>query len=94
VSLWKAASYAISTRSSFLTIRDVKNRRRRSPKHHYDPKFHGVDLDKQIAAAKQRIEKVTTVNMALSNIAAVLDPLDDSHTFFLPLEHDIRHEYG
>jgi hypothetical protein len=26
-------------------------------KHYYDPKFHGVDLDKEYSEAKQRIEK-------------------------------------
>jgi len=63
-------------------------------KHYYDPKFHGVDLDKEFAEAKQRIDKVTTMNMALSNIANFLDSLDDSHTFFLPPAHPIRLDYG
>jgi C-terminal processing protease CtpA/Prc len=63
-------------------------------KHYYDPKFHGVDLDKEIAASKQRIEKVNSMNMTLSNIAAALDALDDSHTFFLPPQHAMHHEYG
>jgi hypothetical protein len=34
------------------------------------------------------------MNMALSNIAAALDALDDSHTFFLPPQHAMHHEYG
>jgi C-terminal processing protease CtpA/Prc len=63
-------------------------------KHYYDPKFHGVNLDKEIADSKDRIEKVTSMNMALSNIAAALDALDDSHTFFLPPQHAMHHEYG
>ena len=63
-------------------------------KHYYDPKFHGVDLDKEFADARQRIEKVNTMNMALSNIAAALDSLDDSHTFFLPPAHPIHLDYG
>jgi C-terminal processing protease CtpA/Prc len=63
-------------------------------KHYYDPKFHGVDLDKEFGDAKQRIEKVNTMNMALSNIANFLDSLDDSHTFFLPPSHPIRLDYG
>jgi len=63
-------------------------------KHYYDPKFHGVDLDKEFAEAKQRIEKVTTMNMALSNVANALDSLDDSHTFFLPPSHPIKLDYG
>jgi hypothetical protein len=35
-----------------------------------------------------------SMNMALSNIAAALDALDDSHTFFLPPQHAMHHEYG
>ena len=53
-------------------------------KHYYDPKFQGVDWDAKVAEAKQKIEKTTTMNMAMSHIAAALDTLNDSHTFFLP----------
>ena len=63
-------------------------------KHYYDPKMHGVDFNAELAAAKQRIDKATSNNMALSSIAAALDSLDDSHTFFLPPQHAIRHDYG
>ncbi len=63
-------------------------------KHYYDPKFHGVDFNAELAAAKQRIDKATSNNMAISSIAAALDSLDDSHTFFLPPAHPMRHEYG
>jgi C-terminal processing protease CtpA/Prc len=69
-------------------------------KPYYHPKFHGVDLDMEIVDSKQRIEKVHSMNMALSNIAAALDALDDSHTFFLPpqhhaprIEHQMRARY-
>jgi C-terminal processing protease CtpA/Prc len=63
-------------------------------KHYYDPKFHGIDLDKEYSEAKQRIEKVSTMSMAIANIANLLDALDDSHTFFLPPERPMRFEYG
>jgi C-terminal processing protease CtpA/Prc len=63
-------------------------------KHYYDPKFHGVDWDAKVAEAKQKIDKTTSMNMALSHIAAALDTLNDTHTFFLPPEHSYRHEYG
>ncbi len=63
-------------------------------KHYYDPKFHGVNFDEKIAAAKQQIEKVTSFNMAMSHIAAALDTLNDSHTFFLPPQHAYRHSFG
>jgi carboxyl-terminal processing protease len=63
-------------------------------KHYYDPKFHGVDFEAKVAEAKQKIEKSTSFNMAISHIAAALDTLNDSHTFFLPPQHAYRHTYG
>jgi carboxyl-terminal processing protease len=63
-------------------------------KHYYDPKFHGVDLNKEYSEAKQRIEKVSTLSMAIANIANLLDALNDSHTFFLPPERPMRFDYG
>ncbi len=63
-------------------------------KHYYDPKFHGVDFNAKVAEAKQRIDKETSFNMAMSHIAAALDTLDDSHTFFLPPQHAYKHAYG
>jgi len=63
-------------------------------KHYYDPKFHGVDWDAKVAEAKQKIEKTTSMNMAMSHIAAALDTLNDTHTFFLPPRHADRLEYG
>ncbi len=63
-------------------------------KHYYDPKFHGVNWDATLADARQKIDKSTSLNMALSHIAAALDTLNDSHTFFLPPERSYRHDYG
>ena len=63
-------------------------------KHYYDPKFHGVDLDARVADAKQQIAKATSFNMAMSHIAATLDLLNDSHTFFLPPQHAYHHSLG
>lgn len=63
-------------------------------KHYYDPKFRGIDFNAKVIEAKQRIEKETSFNMAMSHIAAALDTLDDSHTFFLPPQHAYKHSYG
>jgi C-terminal processing protease CtpA/Prc len=62
-------------------------------KHYYDPRFHGLDWDAKVAEAKQKIEKATTFNMAMAHIAAALDTLNDSHTFFLPPQHAYHHDY-
>jgi C-terminal processing protease CtpA/Prc len=63
-------------------------------KHYYDPKFHGLNWDARLEEARQQIEKERSLSMALSHIAAALDSLNDSHTFFLPPQHVGRTSYG
>src|SRR5579864_822943 len=63
-------------------------------KHYYDSKFHGVDFEGKVAEAKKQIESASSFNMAISHIAAALDALNDSHTFFLPPQHAYRLSYG
>lgn len=63
-------------------------------KHYYDPKFHGVDWDSKVREMKQKIDQADRSNKALSEAAALLDSLNDSHTFFLPPQHSYRHDYG
>ena len=63
-------------------------------KHYYDPNFHGVDWDAKVLEAKQKIKQETSLNMSLAHIAAALDSLNDSHTFFLPPRRPYHHSYG
>jgi carboxyl-terminal processing protease len=63
-------------------------------KHYYDPKLHGVDWDAKVEEMKQRIRETDSMNRALSQVAAALDALNDSHTFFLPPGHAYRYDYG
>ena len=63
-------------------------------KHYYDPKFHGVNWDAKVEEAKERIKASDSMNRALSEVAAALDALNDSHTFFVPPSHAYRHDYG
>jgi carboxyl-terminal processing protease len=69
------------------TASDVK-------KYYYDPELHGVDFDAKIALARQQIQTSNSFEMAMSHIAAMLDTLNDSHTFFLPPQPAYRHDYG
>lgn len=61
---------------------------------YYDPKFHGVDWDAKIAQTKMQIDKATTMEMALSYIAAAVDSLNDSHTLFYPPERNKESDFG
>jgi C-terminal processing protease CtpA/Prc len=63
-------------------------------KHYYDPNLHGVDWDATVAKARDEIGKATSMNMALSYIAAAMDRLNDSHTNFYPPERMHRFYYG
>lgn len=63
-------------------------------KHYYDPKLHGVNWDDAVAEARSKIEKTDSLNMAMSHLAAALDSLNDSHTFFLPPPRPYHHDYG
>lgn len=62
--------------------------------HYYDLHFHGVDWDARVAKAQDEIAKASSLNMAMSHVAAALDSLNDSHTFFLPPMRPYRHDYG
>lgn len=61
---------------------------------YYDPEFHGVNWDANLLEMKQKIEQASSLNLALADIAAALDKLNDSHTFFLPPRHVAHTEYG
>lgn len=62
-------------------------------KHYYDPKLHGLDWDAKVREAKKKIENATSGNLAFANIAAMIDNLDDSHTFLIP-RHSFSFDYG
>ncbi len=53
-------------------------------KQYYDATYHGVNFEARYSQAEQRIREVPTLSEAFGAIAAMLDGLNDSHTFFLP----------
>jgi len=63
-------------------------------KHYYDPKFHGLDWDGKVRETMQKIDQADSGNKALSEIAALLDSLNDSHTVFVPPRPRLLHDYG
>ena len=63
-------------------------------KHYYDPKLHGLDWDARVSEARENIDKAETMDMAISEIAALVDSLNDSHTIFFPPSRNYIHDYG
>ena len=53
-------------------------------KHYYDPKLHGVDWNAKVQEARDKIKQEKSLNMAMAHVAALLDTLNDSHTFLIP----------
>lgn len=63
-------------------------------KYYYDSKLHGLDWDGKVREAKKNIETADSLNGAVSEIAALLDSLNDSHTSFYPPPRTTTHDYG
>ncbi len=63
-------------------------------KHYYDPKLDGVDWNAKLAETRKKIEVATSRNLAFADIAAMLDSLNDSHTFFIPPPRSFGLDYG
>jgi C-terminal processing protease CtpA/Prc len=63
-------------------------------KHYYDTKFHNLDLDARFHQFDQKIVDATSLSQSFGVIAAFLDGLNDSHTFFTPPARPYRMDYG
>src|SRR5579863_1477422 len=63
-------------------------------KYYYDPSYHGVDLNARVKDADEQIRGATNLGQSFIAIESILDPLNDSHTFFNPPARNVRREYG
>jgi carboxyl-terminal processing protease len=63
-------------------------------KDYYDPKLHGLDWDAKVRQAREEIEKAPELEVAYLQIAAVLEALNDSHTFFVSPGFTQKYDYG
>jgi C-terminal processing protease CtpA/Prc len=61
---------------------------------YYDPKLHGIDIDKRFEEARQKIAVAKTQDEALLTIAAAVAALKDSHTRFRPPVRPYAVDYG
>jgi C-terminal processing protease CtpA/Prc len=63
-------------------------------KNYYDPAFHGVDLDARFKEYDAKLKTAASLNAGVAMIAAFLDALKDSHTFFAPPSRPYKLDYG
>ena len=59
-------------------------------KYYYDLKLHGVDWNAKVRQARENIDKADSMDSAVSEIAALLDSLNDSHTALLLPPRNLR----
>jgi C-terminal processing protease CtpA/Prc len=63
-------------------------------KHYYDSKLHSIDWQARVQEAKKNIETARSIDDAVSEIAALLDSLNDTHTFLVLPPRAHVHDYG
>ena len=63
-------------------------------KHYYDPHLHGVDWKARVQEAKKNTATAQSVGDAVSEVAALLDSLHDSHTYLILPHRTHIHDYG
>ncbi|HEX6503797.1 MAG TPA: S41 family peptidase [Terriglobales bacterium] len=63
-------------------------------KHYYDRNFHGVDWPARIEETRKNIATAQSLSAAVSEIAALLDSLHDSHTYLVLPPRTHIHNYG
>lgn len=63
-------------------------------KYYYDPKYHGLEWDAKVREAKEKIDKADSMDSAVSEVAALLDILNDSHTSFILPPRAYVNKYG
>lgn len=63
-------------------------------KHYYDPKYHGLDIDARYHEYDGKIRNANSLGQAFGIVAAYLDGLKDSHTFFDPPPRPFHLDYG
>src|SRR5215467_3351990 len=63
-------------------------------KHYFDKNLRNINWNDNEKSFETRIDNAASLNRGLSEVAAALDVLDDSHTFFLPPPRPYKHSYG
>ncbi|MGH9745681.1 MAG: S41 family peptidase [Candidatus Acidiferrales bacterium] len=63
-------------------------------KHYYDPQYHGLDWDARYRQYDEQIKSAGSLGHAFGMVAAFLDGLNDSHTFFRAPRRPYRLDYG
>jgi carboxyl-terminal processing protease len=63
-------------------------------KYYHDPTMNGLDWEAEVKAAEERIDRSMTVGAVYTAVVAIVDKLNDSHTYFYPPNRAAYPQYG
>jgi carboxyl-terminal processing protease len=63
-------------------------------RYYYDPAYHGLDWEARHREYQEKIKSAASLNQGVTLIAAFLDGLKDSHTYFTPPSRPYQIDYG
>lgn len=63
-------------------------------KYYHDPSFGGLDWEAQVAETEGRIERAQSVGSVYTAVVALIEKLNDSHTYFYPPGRAAYPKYG
>ncbi|MGZ5885086.1 MAG: S41 family peptidase [Burkholderiaceae bacterium] len=63
-------------------------------KNYFDPTLHGLDWNSLVQKARTNIDNAHDMEDAIAQIASLLQLLHDSHTSFIPPQHENTVDYG
>jgi carboxyl-terminal processing protease len=63
-------------------------------KNYYDPQLRGLNWDARFKEYDDKLKSAASINAGNTLVAAFLDGLKDSHTYFAPPSHAYRLDYG
>jgi C-terminal processing protease CtpA/Prc len=94
VALTAQAPQGISANDVYRVRGMLKHAHEAVKKHYFDPTFNGLDLDARYAEYLAKIDSAPHLSGGLSIVAAFLDGLQDSHTYFMPPAWSRQVDYG
>lgn len=88
------AAQGMSAADSYRVKAMLQNAYESVKRYYYDPKFHGLDWDARYREYQKKLEAAPSLNAGVTVIAAFLEGLKDSHTFFMPPSRPYQIDYG
>ena len=88
------AAQGMSSTDSYRVKAMLQNAYETVKRQYYDPKFHGLDWDARYREYQKKVEGARSLNEGVTLIAAFLEGLKDSHTFFQPPARPYQIDYG